>query len=658
MFGAFKKTSQAEPDVPRFSLGGGSTVGDKPANLSLSPAPATLAVAEGQAQNDSSASPSPAPSQSTNEPSQLRQFGGIFFAPTVIERQPDLAGIVFDSIVNEELKLAPHLYSRFAIAKLNATEQKVLLFTVKDLVTSDDVKFVKEHILSRGYSFPTEGRVQGHYLSSTLVTSLSQKTLTMDNIRMERRIRDNPAQSALMSAFTDIIDWAYVNGADDIDFAVSLNQPRSQIAFKIGGKYVRPERHLHSTDTVIQMLGIAYQKSIGSKEPQFETRKEQQAQIELDLPPKKGDNKNVRVRLRWSGLSIDAGTVVTMRLQRLGGAAKIKSLKEAGYLDTHLEILNRVIHSEGGCTTFSGVVGSGKSTSLVSLLGLLPRTLKIQTIEDPVELELPFAYQKTVTRDLTSTGADPGFVSAVRGLYRSAMDVLYLGEIRDPETGLVARSVAESGHSVYTTTHARSALGVFDRFASQAIGIPREVLATPDIIKLNVYQALMPVSCPNCKKKPSDFAHAMGLKGTELDEHNKYFDLLYDLYAIHPDSFMLVDPNGCEHCRNPELPELNGFSGRTVVAEMIEPDEQMLEYVLKCDNISLQRYWRSWAPENIMDPNMNGRTTMECAVHKAGLGIIDPREIEGRFQRFTTVAIKRKSAEAYQMSKMKAGALA
>lgn len=590
------------------------------------------------------------PSAIVQVPDGNRNFGKYIFQRKRIETSAALSSVLFNKIVNDDVKLGPHLYSRFAIAKINSTDKLCILFVDDTKTTSDDVEAVVSLLANQGYTLPATG-TQGYFVASGLVLSLSQGHLTTANLIAERDIAKDPTKNALMNSFTDIITWAYLQKADDIDFGVNVTSSKSQIAFKIGGRYVRPERHLYPTETVMQMLGIAWQKSQGGAASQFEFKTEQQAQVTLDLPPVEGMDAPARVRLRWSGLPNDKGTCVTMRLQRLGESSRVRSLEEAGYLPPQIEILKRVIHSEGGMTTFSGVVGSGKTTSLIQLLSMLPRDIKIQSFEDPVELDLPFAYQRTITRDLTASGPDPSFLAAVRALYRSAMDVLYLGEIRDAETGLVARSVAESGHSVYTTTHARSALGIVDRFASPAVGIPRDVLATPEILKLLVYQALLPTNCKHCGKSPEEYAHAFSLKGEAKGVHTKYFDRLYDLYGIDPSQFRMRDERGCEHCIKPQLPELNGLDGRTVVCEMVEPDEQMLEYILASDNINLIRHWRSLASRSYEDENLIGKTTMECAILKASKGQIDPREIEPRFMSFETVEAKRKNAERYSHSK-------
>jgi general secretion pathway protein E len=611
--------------------------------IAVAPTPPVLnhSVAGGEG---SDAAPLAVAAQFQSSTAQTKVFADLRFVTTEIETQQELAEIVFHEVINETVKLGQHVYSRIAVARISAASKTVVLFVDKVKVTADEVRAIAEFLRTQGYEFPATGP-QGYYLISTLVISLSQRTLVASNLAFERQLSRDATASSLMQSFTDIVAWAYSNNADDIDFAVDITSLKSQIAFKIGGAYVRPERHLLPTDTLIQMLGIAWQKSAGGASAQFEIKTEQQANISLDLARSQSIPNGARVRLRWSGMANDRGTVVTMRLQRLGESATIRSLEAAGYIESHTDILRRVIHSEGGMGVFSGVVGSGKSTSLVRLMAMLPPDIKIVSIEDPVELDIPRAYQKTVSRDLMSTGVDPGFLAAVRALYRSAMDVLYLGEIRDAQTGMVARSVVESGHSVYTTTHARSALGIVDRFASPEIGIPRSVLATPDILKLLVYQSLVKTSCPHCSKDPDTYASEFKLTGDALSAHKSYFDRLYRLYRIEPKSFRMRDHRGCQHCRKPDTPDLDGFLGRTVVAEMIEPDEEMLRFILAENNIELARYVRSLASPSYTDSNMVGKTTMECAVYKAALGVIDPREIERRFMSFETLEAKRREGK-------------
>lgn len=567
-------------------------------------------------------------------------YAKLRFLKDTIESQEALSLIPFHKVINADVKVGQHMYSRIAVARLSETGKECALFVDKTKSSPDEVGAVIDLVSNAGYTV-----TQGHFAASTIIISLAQGHLNGDLLQRVREIARDPAKNALFQSFSDIVGWAYDNKADDLDFALDITKGQSQICFKIGGRYIRPPQYLINTDTMIHLLGIAWQRSGGGAGAQFDMKIEQQAQITLDLPaiahtrPKAG-----RVRLRWSGMANDRGTVVTMRLQRLGQSALVTSLSGAGYAQSHMNIFRRVVRSEGGLVCFSGVVGSGKSTSLAQLLGMLPHYLKIQSIEDPVELEIANAYQKTVARDLLSSGIDPGFLSASRAIYRSALDVLYLGEVRDTETGGVARQVVESGHTVYTTTHARSGLGIIDRFVSPQIGIPREVLGAPDILKLLVYQSLLPVSCPHCRKSPSDHAHSQSLKGDALQQHELYWDRLERLYGIGRDNFRLHDPHGCEHCRKDGLPDLNGLAGRTVVCEMIEPDEEMVGLILEGKSLAVQQHWRSLADGRFDTDNFTGKTAMECAIFKAAKGEIDPREIEERFTSFETIDLKRRPA--------------
>lgn len=582
-------------------------------------------------------------------------WGGLRMAREEITSTDDLENVVFEKVINDEIKLAPHLYASVAIAKVNATDKDVLLFVNKQKAKREEIEAVLTQLQKKALT-PTSASIQGYFASSTVVMALSQGDITSTSLQFKRDLTRDPARNALMSTFTDVVSWAYANNADDIDFAVNREADRSQICFKIGGRYIRPEQWLLPTDTLIAMLGIAWQMSGGGNGATFDMKLEQQALVMLDLPRSTAVPKGARVRLRWSSMAIDKGVVVTTRIQRLGESAMIKSLDAAGYLPSQLNVIKRVIHSEGGMAVLAGVVGSGKSTSLVQMINMLPPDIKIQSFEDPVELELLRGYQKTITRDLAKAGDDSAFVAGTRALYRSALDVFYMGEVRDRETGLVARQVVESGHSVYTTTHARSSLGITDRFASPAIAINRDVLATPGILKLLMYQALLPTNCPHCSMSPADYARTFTLHGDDLEQHHRYFDRIERLYGADRSVYRMRSHVGCKHCQKPGLPELNGFTGRTVVSEMVEPDEQMLEYIAAEDGaLKLHKYWRSMASPRFDDDNLVGKDTMECAIYKAicgttdgesPVGLIDPREIEPRFMSFETVEFKREQERA------------
>ena len=573
---------------------------------------------------------------STAAPAKDVIYSGLRFVGKEITSVGELTDIVFFRVINSEAKIGTHMFSKMAVAKLSQSGKECAMFVDKSKANEDEIEEVIDLLTNSGYVV-----VQGYFATSSIVISLSQGHLDGEGLKTQRNITRDPASNALFQAFTDIVEWAYDNKADDLDFALDMSSPQSRVCFKIGGRYIRTDRYLMNTETMSHLLGIAWQLSGGGSSAQFDLRIEQQAQITMEL--RRGPNRpnGARVRLRWSGMAIDRGVVVTMRLQRLGESALVRSLEGAGYISTQMDVFRRIIRSEGGLVCFSGVVGSGKSTSLARLLAMLPAHLKIQSIEDPVELEIGNAYQKTVARELLNAGQDEAFLSAARAVYRSALDVLYLGEVRDVETGSIARQVVESGHTVYTTTHARSAPGIVERFVSPQIGIPREVLGAPDIIKLLVYQALLPVNCPHCCISPQQYRQKYDLKTEALQAELLYWDRIERLYKVSSDQYRLHNPDGCQHCRKDGLPELNGLNGRTVVCEMVEPDDEMIRLILAGRALEFKQHWQSLSNGIHNSTDLTGKTAQECAIYKATLGIIDPREIEERFAAFETIERKR-----------------
>ncbi|WP_310643185.1 ATPase, T2SS/T4P/T4SS family [Limnohabitans sp.] len=565
---------------------------------------------------------------------------GYRFSSEFIERSDDLTSVPFVECINAKLSLSPHLFVSVAIVQA-AKAGKTAVLLVAPTVTTDDLTEYEEILTKQGWSLPSEG-YQVWRAAPSIIIAVSQGHLGHHQISAVQSINRDSGKSALWQSFVDVAQWAFDQGANDIDYAVNIHDSMSQICFKIDGRYLKPQRWRLPTDTMLQMLGIAWQRGDGGSDATFQQRIEQQCRIEVDLA------NDVRVRLRWSGMAIDSGPVVTMRLQKLGASSVVKTLEGAGYLPWHLEVYNRVIATRGGMITMAGTVGSGKSVSLAILMGLLPTHIKKVSMEDPVEIDMPDVYQKTISRDLLKTGDgdDAAFSSGTRALFRSAFDTFLLGEIRDRETARVARAVLESGHSLYTTTHAPGVLGIFSRYVSPQIGIPLDVLATPGNVRLNVYQALLPRNCPHCAKSPDDYVSAFNLRGAALTDHQNYLDRFERLYGFDRNLLRLRDSNGCDQCVKPELSELNGFAGRTVAAEMLEPDEAMCDLLLSGNQVGLHRYWRELSNQKFADPDFTGKSAMDVAIYKASLGQVDPREIELQFESFASVEHKRVTRKA------------
>src|SRR5690606_9584663 len=156
-----------------------------------------------------------------------------------------------------------------------------------------------------------------------------------------------------------------------------------------------------------------------------------------------------------------------------------------------------------------------------------------------------------------------------------------------------------------------------------------DFLATPGVLKLLVYQALMPQLCSSCALPFS--AAARGDCGYDW---GKWAAAFARAHQLEPGSLRARNPQGCAACRRAGLPQLNGLAGRTVVAEMIEPgqDDGLLIHVRRRDNLGLLRYVRSRPRTPLQHPDMTGKSAAECALYKVALGQRDPRPVASHFR--------------------------
>jgi type II secretory ATPase GspE/PulE/Tfp pilus assembly ATPase PilB-like protein len=444
------------------------------------------------------------------------------------------------------------------------------------------------------------------------------------------------ARTALAGVFQEMLEWGVRHGASDIHLNVRWNRPESEVRFTIAGRYVEPERFRRlPTRTLADMLAVAWMDIQGGNGVVFDPQIEQQGRLCRQV-----DGRDVV--LRWASLAADQGPSVCLRLLERDSLAPRRGLERLGYLPEQVAAIERAMHSEGGAIVFAGTVGSGKSTTLACLVAGIPAHRKIITIEDPVEYLIPGAIQNTVARDAGEQGGG-AYAAKLRALKRAAMNDVLLGEIRDPESGRAFVDLAGSGVSLYTTVHAPSAWLACERLASEAIGVPRDFLATPGVVKLVVYQALLPRLCAHCAWPANRLlAGAPGPDGRQRDgaAWRAWLERLRRLYGCDPAALRIRNPQGCPRCRNPQVPELNGCNGRTVAAEYLEPEltPGFLEYVLRGTAALgaglLRRHGGRHAAQGAGEAIWH--SAMDSAVRKALAGEIDPREIEARFQSFET----------------------
>ncbi len=509
-------------------------------------------------------------------------------------------------------------------------DQSVAIFALAEHVGSDQADELARQISESGHLPAKPAR---YILAAPLLLAIARKQITAQSLSNQPGVRLTQSKTALADAFQDLVEWGVRNGASDLHLNVCLREPESQVKYTLSGRYVAPERFRGMpTSMLVDMLSVAWMDIVGGNGAVFDPMLEQQGSMTRSV-----DGRDIM--LRWASLASDNGPSVCLRLLDREASARLPSLNQLGYLDDQVALIERVMLSEGGAIIFAGTVGSGKSTTLASLIAGIPSHRKVITIEDPVEYLIPHAIQNTVARNL-DVAAHQNYAAKLRALKRSAMSDVLLGEIRDEETGRAFMDLAGSGVNIYTTVHATSALLVPDRLASDFIGVSRDFLAMPGLLKLLVFQALLPVLCTDCALP----AHSLGDRRRHGDlnyrtekEWSAWLGLIHTMFGYPIEGFRVRNFEGCAACARPHLPDLNGYSGRTVVAETIEPGlwPEFLQGIRQGDVQACLDFQRSGDPAY---PNeiTRSRSALDCAVLKASKGLIDPCDIELRFHAFET----------------------
>jgi type II secretory ATPase GspE/PulE/Tfp pilus assembly ATPase PilB-like protein len=290
-------------------------------------------------------------------------------------------------------------------------------------------------------------------------------------------------------------------------------------------------------------------------------------------------------------------------------------------------------------------VGSGKSTTIATLMRAIAPDRKVITLEDPAEYLIPNALQNTVCRSFSEQD-EHAFDSKLKAIKRSAMNDLLIGEIRDQTTGRAFMDLAACGVNLYTTVHAGSALLIPDRLASSFIGVARDLLATPGILKLLVFQALMLKLCSECSL-PIDQAFHQPEWRCALNQPRSQAWLktwvsgLEENVGVSRHTLRFRNQQACSACDH-SIPSLRGIAGRTVVAEMIDPvrEPAFLEGLKNKDGVGLYQWFakRTQRALDLAEPQR--QSARQIAISKMAQGLLDPRDVQARFGDFETAALR------------------
>ncbi|MCE2927069.1 MAG: Flp pilus assembly complex ATPase component TadA [Rickettsiales bacterium] len=263
------------------------------------------------------------------------------------------------------------------------------------------------------------------------------------------------------------------------------------------------------------------------------------------------------------------GENIVMRL--LDKTKSLVPLENLGFSEHNIGVLKKLLMRPEGIIIVTGPTGSGKTTTLYSILSYINNIdTNIMTLEDPVEYQLPLIRQSNVRE-----GSGMDFLNGIKSLMRQDPDIIFVGEVRDEDTALMAVRAALTGHQVYTTLHTNDALGAIPRLGD--IGVPAHLLATSLIGCLA--QRLARKLCQHCKQPRAATPEECKILGVDPAKGTNVYEA-----------------KGCEKCSH------KGYKGRTGIVEILRIDrgleelisthatrKTMMDYVLENGFITMQQ---------------------------------------------------------------------
>lgn len=261
-------------------------------------------------------------------------------------------------------------------------------------------------------------------------------------------------------------------------------------------------------------------------------------------------HRGSRVDIRVGTLPTIYGESVVMRL--LEKSSRVQTIEELGLDPQRTQLLMRLVGKPHGLFLATGPTGSGKTTSLYSILqSIYTPELKILTIEDPVEYELPGVAQIPV-----KPGRNFSFATGLRAILRQDPDIVMVGEIRDFETAEIAIRAALTGHQVFSTLHTNDSTGAVTRLIDMGV----EPFLISSSLEGVLAQRLVRRICPGCREatqiEPAVREQLAAISGGKVE--GTFFK-----------------GKGCEECRG------TGYRGRIGIFELLPLSAELREMVLQ-----------------------------------------------------------------------------
>ncbi|MEK7546241.1 MAG: ATPase, T2SS/T4P/T4SS family [Patescibacteria group bacterium] len=370
----------------------------------------------------------------------------------------------------------------------------------------------------------------------------------------QKRLRELAQDLPVVRIVESLLEHAVFEGASDIH--IEPTEQDLAVRYRVDGIL----RNVMTLPKNAQ-AGILARIKVLSNLKLDEHRLPQDGRMKISGP---GYKYSVRV----STLPVMDGEKIVMRL--LSETAQALSLEQLGFNEQHLETLKRNIMKPHGIIFVTGPTGSGKTTTLYSVLSIRNTPgVNISTIEDPVEYRMSGVNQSQVNPKIGFT-----FAIGLRTLLRQDPNIIMVGEIRDGETAEIATNAAMTGHLVFATLHTNDSVTSLPRLVD--MGVPRFLVAfTCNII---VAQRLVRKLCKSCKTPYK-------IDKRQLKELSEVYDVPHLTELLQRDGFIgsgetldrvdFFHGTGCKLCNN------EGYKGRMGIYEVLEVTKSMQDLINK-----------------------------------------------------------------------------
>lgn len=281
-----------------------------------------------------------------------------------------------------------------------------------------------------------------------------------------------------------------------------------------------------------------------------------------------------------------------MAMRLLYDSGTVLTLEQMGYLPSQIEALKRLIHRIDGIVLLTGTTGSGKSTSIQTLLSMLmiamDNSINLVTVEDPVEYRIVGANQ-------TPLGPKETWAEAITNMMRLDPEVALIGEMRDRDSAMAGYQAALTGHGIWSTLHVNSAAASLQRLHD--LGVEDSLVYDPGLVKGLVNQSLTRVLCPSCKTPYERGANSIAS------------DLRARIEKHCIPEHVFFQGEGCSHCNN------RGIIRRTAIAEIIQPNLAFMRCFREHGRAEAQAFWVR---------EQGGVTKNAHLIERINEGMIDP----------------------------------